>query len=399
LKEDLQIIKTILGDQEINKQWFKGEGNLYRVLKYYVFINRFLATDPNAKTYNLLPMGNVRRHFITIDTHSLFGIAKDCDLINCNNSIFVSQGIDEWKAFLDFESVMGRGKTFTGTIETDGLAVCLHFTKPIVRSDSSKTKTINMNDPNIDIVGLDPGRTSIYYAVKVDAEGNPKGYRLTRSHYYQASGIINSRKQVQNWNSNLSSEIALLSLNSPKPLSITLFQKYIATVLDVYDTIWNEWTKKRWSDQRLRLYGGKKRVFAKFWNEVATPGKKTVVAFGSAKFAPGGKSEMSVPTTRAFKECSYRFQTIPVDEFRTSKIYWKDQQTLLHKVKRLDSDKEVRGLLWCGSTNQERSKLINRDLNAAINIRNCLIASERPRFLKRMGSPALVQRHMAFLKC
>jgi hypothetical protein len=26
---------------------------------------------------------------------------------------------------------------------------------------------------------------------------------------------------------------------------------------------------------------------------------------GAAKFAPGGKGEMAVPTSRAFKECSY----------------------------------------------------------------------------------------------
>jgi hypothetical protein len=44
----------------------------------------------------------------------------------------------------------------------------------------------------------------------------------------------------------------------------------------------------------MRLYGGKKRVFAKFFKGLVSKGKKTVVA----KFAPGGKGEMAVPTSK-----------------------------------------------------------------------------------------------------
>jgi hypothetical protein len=43
-------------------------------------------------------------------------------------------------------------------------------------------------------------------------------------------------------------------------------------------------------------------VFAKFFNGLVSKGKKTVVAYGAAKFAPGGKGEMAVPTSRACKE-------------------------------------------------------------------------------------------------
>jgi hypothetical protein len=52
------------------------------------------------------------------------------------------------------------------------------------------------------------------------------------------------------------------------------------------------------------LYGGKKRVFAKFFNNVeeqikaAAPGFNIVMAYGSAKFASGGPNEVSVPTGR-----------------------------------------------------------------------------------------------------
>lgn len=396
------ILKEILGADTVNDKWFTKPDNLYRIVRFYVFINRFLS-NPNytcglePKTYNLLPIARIKRHFIAIDTHSLYGLLKDCELIECSNKVFQLQGLEQWKAFFDYESVMGKGKQFTGTIETDGIAVCIHFTKPKEELIIELPK-LDRNNPNLEVVGVDPGRTNIYYAVKVDDLGNPKTFKLTRSHYYKASGTIKANTNVRKWNDPIQPEITLLSLNSPKVLEVERFMDYVMTVLTVYETVWNEWTKKRWSDQRLRLYGGKKRVFAQFWNKVSTPGKKTVVAFGSAKFAPGGKSEVSVPTTRAFKECSNRFQTFAVDEFRTSKIYWKDQQTVLQTVKRMDKNEVVRGLLWCSSTNQERSKLINRDFNAAMNIRNCLLATERPRILQRSGAPRLVQRPMAFLK-
>ena len=54
-------------------------------------------------------------------------------------------------------------------------------------------------------------------------------------------------------------------------------------------------------------YGGKKRVFANFFNKIKNGGdtsRRVVIAYGSAKFAPGGRNELSVPTTRAFKDCS-----------------------------------------------------------------------------------------------
>ena len=87
------------------------------------------------------------------------------------------------------------------------------------------------------------------------------------------------------------------------------------------------------------------------FNGLVSKGKKTVVAYGAAKFASGGKGEFAVSTSRAFKECSYRFLTIPVDEFRTTKMY-----NVLKAVQRRNTDATVRGLLWSYST-KDQSKL------------------------------------------
>jgi len=43
----------------------------------------------------------------------------------------------------------------------------------------------------------------------------------------------------------------------------------------------------------------------------------------------------------------------------------------------------VRGLLWCHSTIMGKSKFVNRDWNAAINILHCATLSSRPLALQR----------------
>jgi hypothetical protein len=90
-----------------------------------------------------------------------------------------------------------------------------------------------------------------------------------------------------------------------------------------------------------------------------------------------------VPTSRAFKECASRFDTTPVDEFRTTALWNGDKEK--------GSGVKVRGLLWYYSTRQHTSKYINRDLNAALNILDCFLLLQRPTAMDRsmMTPPAL----------
>ncbi len=88
----------------------------------------------------------------------------------------------------------------------------------------------------------------------------------------------------------------------------------------------------------MTLYGGKKKTFAKFFNKMTTNNdyydykkRNVIIAYGSAKFAPGGKKEISVPTSSAFKECRYRFRTLVIDEFRTTAVHYEDD-SILQKV-------------------------------------------------------------------
>ncbi len=133
-------------------------------------------------------------------------------------------------------------------------------------------------------------------------------------------------------------------------------------------------------------------MIARFFNRVEQDNEKrkeTVIAYGSAKFAPGGKVEISVPTSKAFKECTFRFKTVPVDEYRSTRVDYKDDSILQGVGKKNDYGEliDVRGLLWCKTTKGYGCKLVNRDLNAALNIRRCL-TGVRPDSLTRSKDAA-----------
>jgi hypothetical protein len=101
-----------------------------------------------------------------------------------------------------------------------------------------------------------------------------------------------------------------------------------------------------------------------------------------------------------YKECARRFFTIPIDEFRASYIHHELRCTLqsveIEKCKRSPEDitkygplkeepmerrAKVRGLLALVSTTNDGKKrvdFVNRDFNAAINIRRCAVLETRP---------------------
>ena len=236
------------------------------------------------------------------------------------------------------------------------------------------------------VLACDPGRSNILYIVEKLKTGNFKYHILSRRQYYAESGIFKANKQSSKWNLRLNDEIERLSLASPKSVDLDTFMVYVETVTAVKNAMWEEYLHKRWKEQRFRLYGGKKRKFAKFINRL-NPTEDTVLAYGASKFAPGGKGELAVPVSRAYKECRSRIQTFTVCEFRTTAVHWRDDsilQTVEKKKRGVDGKPvTVRGLLWCPSTNEYESKFVNRDLNAAINILRCATLPNRPAALDR----------------
>ena len=392
--------RAILGladGEKIDQRWLKS--NLWSILKYYVFLNREYCRIGHPE-FGIVPCYSIKRHFICIDTNVVYGIFKEAGLVNCSKDAFGRVATDHWHSVFDIHSLQGQHNVFTGTIQSDGVAAIVHYRRPKNGCDGGATTLPSQYER---VVAFDPGRANILYGVErittESGEEVTKEYRFTREHYYMKSGMIKARERTKTWHQGetIAQALKTESTVSIKGVDMRKHTLYLKAHQDTFPMIFEEHMKRRWAAQRLRLYGGKKRAFAEFFNRISNAIDKTkniVVAYGAAKFAPGGKGEVSVPTTRAFKECSYRFPTVAVDEFRTTKVSVEDdsvlQQVQLKRCK--GSSTVVRGLLWSTTTN----KFVNRDRNAALNIlRVSMALPNRPAILDRSKVTGALKQSVA----
>ena len=368
------------GDDFISERWLKNKTNQLNIIKYFVYINRE-RKQRDLKLLNIVPIAKIKSHFVTIDTYGLYGVLKELKIYKGNEEDFRVFGNDQWGSIFNIKKLKGKNKTFAGTIDTDGILVCTHFLREKNESDLFEGDDYKIKESDR-VIGIDPGRQNIFYGAE-KINDRVKTYKLTRRQYYQESGIFKARDQTNNWLSKLQNTLQEMSTVSTKGESITDHRRFVDVYMKHKDALWNELTMEKWSRQRMTLYGGKKKTFAKFFNKIKDVDKErnVIIAYGSAKFASGGKNEISVPTSSAFKECRYRFRTLVIDEFRTTAVHYEDD-SILQKVCKKGTNIPVRGLLWCNST--IKSKFVNRDKNAALNILRCANFLNRPVALTRV---------------
>lgn len=386
-------------NEVMGKQWFTLADSISKMLRFRIYALKKLEEFDN-KLYNILPISRIKTHFVTLDSMGIWGVCRSCDLTAESLYITNKDGkqvtnqhlIDQlWTKY--FRTSGSGDRNFSGTIDSDGIALNIHYLRPKNHLGTKEKEEFIVDSDIHRVVGVDTGRVVIACCGEQLEDGSIREYRLTRSQYYRESGSFDAIRHSNTWNNGKDIKPVLeeLSQNSPKGVSLSRFLKYIEVYVEHKDVLWTEYLKSRWPRQRLRTYGGKKRVFAKFFNKIENDcpiGKQTIMAYGSAKFAPGGKGEISVPTTRVYKEFCYRFPTIPTDEFRSTRVHWEDDSLLAAVGQWKKSDKQIRtkeairGLLWCHSTNQYKGKLVNRDLNAALNMRRIVLFG-RPDALNR----------------
>lgn len=397
MSKEISKQREILGlqdGQEITEDWL--DKNHASVLKQWVHFMKTNILEP----FDLVPICKIRHHFVTVDNEVFRYILKDIGLVESANKADVEL---LWPTILNLSQFQSKQSkfAFTGTIDTDGTSICMHFKRP---RKQPKTKV----EVEQDILGLkdhfkdseyrklacDPGRSNIYSIVEELPNNQVNVYILTRQQYYNDSGLLKAKRNTEKWEKRIQMDLDALSKVTTKGFNLTQHLEFQKTFLELFPRLWDHYTNKKWSEQRLRLYGGKKRVMAKFWNKVL--GKEddrvpTILAYGAAKFAPGGKGEISVPTTSAYKVAKQQkgLKVKPEDEFRSTRVHYQSE-TLLDKVQIEGKAQTLRGLLWCGSTikNKKQGSLVNRDLNAALNILKCARSEVRPEIMDRKKAKA-----------
>ena len=370
VSEMINYHRRVLGcetNTNISELWMKK--NMKSCIKYFVLMLRYLERQDSERKFSIVPVCEIKTHFITLDRTTFENIIKH---------IFPNHGIHTLERWLDVSSIQGKRCTFSGTIDTDGVSACVHFKRPI-NNKQQEDVSLHIADR---ILAIDPGRISIYTIVEQQKDGTYIQTKFTKGQYYRSSGVYHNTKITKQW---MKPFEGIWNDCSPKVIGLLSFQTYYERLKIHYDDLWKEKLRRRWGQQSFRVYGGKKRAFARFWKQYEDD-KSTVVLYGSSKFAATGRGEVAAPVSRAFKEVKYRFPVKVVDEYRTTRIHH-ECMTDMKLVKSIKSSRPVHGLRWCCSPNC--CKFVERDMNAAINILKCGTTDVRPDIFKRKGNITL----------
>ena len=383
-------------DSRISSVWIKK--NYKTVIVYFSIISKYLEKH-NRKAINLAPICKIRSKFLYIDTEVIYGILKELKIVNSNYTTFDSLRDHQWESIFKIKNYLTRKQRinfkFSGTIETDGIAVNFHFRRPKL---PFKEK---IKDSSERIIGVDPGRTTLFCGVEKINDTQWKKYTLSRVQFYADSGIKRATKNSNKWNLSIKPELDELSQTNTRSHKLSEFLNYTTVILRHYDVLWEEYLKKRHTRQRLKTYSGKKRTYDDFFKTLDdNSGRKLTIAYGDAGFASTSKYELSAPKTRLLSECKKWGNIEMIDEFRTSQISYDTGLKLAKVIEKTEKGeckyerknknrpkigdvRSIRGLLWCCSTNK-KGKFINRDINAAKNMVKCyMMYPKRPPGLNR----------------
>lgn len=261
---------------------------------------------------------------------------------------------------------------FTGTIDTDGVTVSIHFRRRLTRRQlSAKTQRVAAARaareareraapgtkpprkarvvkklpqeavPRV-LLGVDVGRVNVVN-ITVLVDGKPffvKGptgadrrlkFRLTAAHLYTASGVRQRRRVMMRRRSALGIDQADRRLSRSTLRSSDVHD--VLAHLDAFAASRNgywAWARRRATRQdKLRSRAGRARVVARFFSRVRRTlkvhipdisSKDVIVAWGNAKVAPSGRGNVTVPTHGTARAAALVFKRAlrQADEYRTS---------------------------------------------------------------------------------
>ena len=398
-------ILGLVGEERLSESWLKRHPQ--QVIRFYWETLRYLESmtekykkEPTKlpKLFSLSPLCTIKRHFMTIDTKVLYNLSRNCGLVSkeTKEPEFRAFAADHFKSLFKVDKLASKKHIFSNMIESDGVSACVHFTCP-KRSRGSSTEEKSRDFSGKRIIAIDPGRVNIVYAEEKLNDGSFKSYKLTRGQYYEACGMKRRNRKTAKWEETIREEELVYSRHSPKTTDPEQFDAFLKDYISVYDKLWDLKLKKKWAQESFRVYRKKRKVLDGFFQSMHKKGeRKPVIAYGKGGFASHGRGEVSVPTEYVKDKCGKYFETVEVDEYRTSCVCPCCDNLLCKVTKKIQSAdgafqvREVRGLRRCSSTVCSQVSFKNRDSVGARNILRCLAERERPKSLTRIkGAGAL----------
>jgi transposase len=292
-----------------------------------------------------------------------------------------------WQKFFDlrrFRISKSQRWKFDCHIKTDGVSVSALFQKARKTKKVKRQRTASSADQLTErvVVGVDPGKHSIIYMTSDDSCIG-KRLQYTNVQRYMETGMTKFHRQHKQMKTAeiQTLEMSLTAVNS-RASSSEGFQKYIAARSSVEDKLYQHYSDLQFRVHRWWTYRGRKRSEAKLVRNIQEKfGKDAILAYGSWNHPFQMHGLVPSPTSGMRRLLNRNFQTFDVPEHYTTKVCSKCLCGKMVPVLKRPSKRwlrkgekrmvDVRGLRRCN--NGDCAVWMNRDYNAAINIRKKLL--------------------------
>ncbi|KAJ9508778.1 hypothetical protein QJQ45_028085 [Haematococcus lacustris] len=170
----------------------------------------------------------------------------------CSQVLASPRVANRWDALLPDprrQKLASPKHTFARIVHTDGVAISVMFLRPKPAAPPAELPRMGRGlgavNPlahlHAEWLGVDPGKTNMATVAHEERS---------------AAGTVVSVKP----------QLTALSRVSSKPSSLASYRQFADTVLATYDAMWAEVSKQRWANAKFRLYCGKMRVVASFYD-------------------------------------------------------------------------------------------------------------------------------------
>ncbi|KAJ9515201.1 hypothetical protein QJQ45_002336 [Haematococcus lacustris] len=449
MQAEVALQRGLLGlgeGEKVDDDWVEDPANRGRLLRHAVHTTRemeaamaawlldmvpweqsqptnLLTRLPRPPTpYALTPTSKCQARHIFIDTRGLYGLMHDAGMLGVLTEAGVtsedkfrngalpdpanpchyiegpinSKVASRWDALLPDprrQKLASPKHRFDQVVHTDGVAISVMFLRPKPAAPPAElprmAKGMGAVNPlahlHAEWLGVDPGKTNM--ATVAHEERSADGSVVT----YRDSGITRQAQATKTWLAKVKPQLTALSRVSSKPSSLASYRRFADTVLETYDAMWAEVSKKRWANAKFRLYLWQEArgCFVNTQAKKLWPDRILALAYGAAGFKGSGTIGCrGVPVSQMQKEAVKQFRperVVLVDEFRTSRVSSADNtpsETLLdtppesfrwlRPVKSMAKRSQVRGLMCLTSINNI-TRFYDRDVSAALNIRRCAV--------------------------
>ncbi|KAJ9514195.1 hypothetical protein QJQ45_002285 [Haematococcus lacustris] len=335
--------------------------------------------------FTLTPLARAGVHFVKVDSRVLCGVCQQLGLTRETEKAFTAEPArsNHWDRWFSTGKLANQGFKFERTLETDGVSVCVHYTRPLPpppappsaagpsSSNSSPAAAPGaaavsahelglprigkglaeqrefVFNPDTQIgVGIDPGITQAVSAAsgvwdpmtgQLQAD-QLRRWKLTKGQVKHGSGLNNARRNTERWLAPIKPHLQHLAAASSAGTSLEANLKHITVTLATWDAVWEVYLDPKWAEQRLRLYGAQDRTLEQFFKKLEEDmaevsmerhghAKQLVVFFGAAGIGTGGGWGADA-VLRACRKVvcrtrgtdQRRGRVVLVDEHRTSRV-------------------------------------------------------------------------------